>query len=134
MKKIIGFLMLAVMALFTVSCGSGGNTPSSIEKSILAEMQKGNYEKAIEISLDNLDKEFSAEERKQFVEGFSEKMKQSDAALGGIKSFEIEREEISEDKNSAVVISKIVYGNGEEKNQTNQYVLKDGVWKLASGK
>lgn len=132
MKK-VSFLVLAVMALFTVSCG-GDKTPAGIEKSILAQMQKGNYEKAIEISLDNLDKEISAEERKQFVEGFSGKMKQSDETKNGIKSFEIKSEEISEDGNSAVVISKIVYGNGEEDSKRSKYVLKDGVWKLASGK
>ena len=143
MKKIFSFLAVAVIAFFAVSCGGnkGANTgvkggPASIEKTIYAQLQKGNYAKAVEIMVENLDniKASSAEETAQMLSAFTEKAKESNEAKGGVKSFEVLEEEISEDGLSAVVSTKIVYGNGEEKTETSKYVKKDGKWKLSMGK
>ena len=138
MKKVLSFLTVAVIAFFTVNCGGGksSNGPASIEKSIYVQLQKGNYEKAVEIMLKNLDteKDPSAEESAQFLSAFTEKAKESNEAKGGIKSFEIVGEEFSEDGLSATVSTKIVYGNGNEATETSKYVNKDGKWKLSMGK
>jgi len=135
MKRVFSFLVVAVIVVFTASCG-GGNTPASIEKAMLSQMQKGNYKKAVEIMAENLDGDEtpSAEEKAQFVEAFSEKARKSDEEEGGIKSFEITEEKISEDGLSATVSSKVVYGNGKETTTTSKYVKKDGKWKLSLGK
>ena len=138
MKKIFSVLAVIAIAFFTANCGggSGSNTPASIEKSIYVQMQKGNYEKAVEIMVDNLDSEKtpSAEEKAQLLAAFTEKAKQSAEAKGGIKSFEIVEEEISEDGLSATVSTKIVYGDGSEQTETSKYVNKEGKWKLSMGK
>jgi hypothetical protein len=139
MKKVLSFLVVTAIAFFAVNCGGsgGGNTPASIEKAMYSQLQKGNYEKAVEImveNLDNEDKEVSAEEKAQFVAAFAEKAKQSNEAQGGIKSFEIVEEVISEDGLSATVSTKVVYGNGKEDTNTSKYVNKDGKWKMSLGK
>ena len=141
MRKVLFFLVAAVVVLFTTNCGGsgsgGGNNPSNIEKSIYTQMQKGNYEKAAEIMLNNLDdsKETpSDEEKAQFLTALTEKAKQSAEAKGGINSFEITGENISEDGLTATVDTKVVYGDGTEKTETNKYVNKDGKWKLSMGK
>ncbi len=135
MKKCTSFLIVAVIALFAASCG-GSNTPAGIEKSIYTQMQMGNYDKAVEMLVDHLagDKEATAEEKAQMVTVLAPKAKQTYEAKGGIKSFEITEEKISEDGESATVSSKIVYGNGEEGTNTSKYVKKDGVWKLSANK
>ena len=137
MRKVFSFLAVAVIALFTASCGGGGNTPASIEKAICSQMQKGDYEKAIEIMFENIDDSSdvpSGAEKEKFLTAFAEKAKQSADAKGGIKSFEITGEEISEDGLSATVTSKIIYGNGKEETKTSKYINKDGKWRVSIGK
>ena len=65
---------------------------------------------------------------------FTEKAKQSTEAKGGVKSFEVVEEKISEDGLSATVSTKVVYGNGTESTEQSKYVKKDNVWKLSMGK
>jgi len=140
MKKIFSFLTMAAIVFFVTNCGgktgSGSNGPASIEKAIHTQMQKGNYTKAVEIMIDNLDGEKTptAEEKAEFIAMFSEKAAQSNEAKGGIKSFEIISEDISEDGLSATVSTKFVYGNGEESTETSKYAKRDGKWKLSMGK
>ena len=133
MKKVFSFLALAVIAFFTVSCGGGGNTPAGIEKSILTQMQKGNYDKAIEVMMEHLDA--TAEQKAQFSAFInSDKLKAEMEKEGGIASFEIIKEEISEDGLTATVESKTVNKDGKEESKTSKYVKKDGKWMLSMGK
>ena len=133
MKKVFCFLAVAVIAFFTVNCGGGGNTPAGIEKSILTQMQKGNYDKAIEIMMAHLDA--TAEQKAQLAAFInSEKLKAEAEKKGGIASFEVIKEEISEDGLTATVETKTVYKDGKEKTDTNKYVKKDGKWLLSIAK
>ena len=136
MNKIFSFLAVAVIAFFIASCGGGDNTAAGIEKSIYSQMEKGNYEKAIEILIESIDSERtpSAEEKAKVLTALAEEAKQSIEAQGGIKSFEITGEDISEDGLVAIVTSKIVYGGGKEEFNKSKYVNKDGKWKLSMGK
>jgi uncharacterized protein with von Willebrand factor type A (vWA) domain len=136
MLKVKSFLVAASFAMFVASCGGGGNSPADIQKSVYSQIQKGNYEKGVKILCDNLDgdKTPSAEEKMQFAKGLTEKAKQSIEAKGGVKSFEIVEEVISEDGASATVNSKITYGDGSTQEQSSKYVKKDGKWKIALGK
>ncbi|MDR1881911.1 MAG: DUF4878 domain-containing protein [Prevotella sp.] len=136
MHKITSILAVAAIALFAASCGGGSNSPAGIEKAIYSQMQKGNYEKAVEILYDNLDndKTSTAEEKAQSATSFAGKAKQSAEAKGGVKNFEILEETFAEDGASATVKSKIVYGNGSDETQTTKYVKKDGAWKISLAK
>ncbi|MDR0835526.1 MAG: DUF4878 domain-containing protein [Tannerella sp.] len=140
MKKVMYFLVSAAMILAVSSCGGGSSSPSSIEKSIYSQFQKGNYEKGIEIYFDNISgdddagKPKSADETKEAVKAFAGKVKQSIDAKGGIKKFEIVEEKIAEDGKTATVASKITYGDGSGDEQSTKYVKQDGKWKIVFGK
>jgi predicted SnoaL-like aldol condensation-catalyzing enzyme len=136
MTKTKCFLVVVALTLLGVGCGGGSNSPTEIEKAMYSQFQKGNYEKAVEVMVDNLesDEAPAAEERTEFIKSFTEKAKESIEAQGGIKDFEVVKETISEDGETATVEIKIIYGNGEEETQTSKYVKKDGVWKLSSMK
>ena len=134
MKKVFSLLTAVAFVFLTANCGgSGGNGPASIEKSIYTQMQNGNYKKAVEIMFDNMDglKEEITEEQ---MTAIAEKVETGDKKEGGIKSFEIVSEEISEDGLTAEVTSKVVYGNGKEDTKTTEYVKVDGKWKMSMGK
>ena len=136
MKKI--FLAITAILFFAVSCNDGGgNTPAGIEKAIYSQLQKGNYEKAVEImfAVDSKEaKENASATNKEELAAIAEKAKQSVEAQGGIKSFRITKEEISKDGLTAVVTSTIVYGSGKEDTKQSKYVNEDGKWKLSMDK
>ena len=55
---------------------------------------------------------------------------------GGIKSYDIVSEEISEDGTTATVTANIKFGNGDEDKDYKIKMIKDdkGDWKISSGK
>ncbi len=134
MKKSLYLMIAVTFFLLTAGCskGSAGKSPKDIEKSIYTELQKGNYDKAIEMIFENMesDEVTPAEKKSEVMKVFAEKTKQSTDAKGGLKNFEIIGEEISEDGKTATVTTKITYGNGSEDTQSSSYVNRDGVWKL----
>jgi len=133
MRKLFSVLALAAVVLFTANCGGGGNTPASIEKSMYTQMQKGNYDKVVKIMIDNLDA--TKEQKAQFAAFFtSDKIKKEMEKGGGLKSFEIIKEEISEDGLSATVETKVINNNGDEDTKTTKYVKKDGKWLMSLNK
>jgi predicted metal-dependent phosphoesterase TrpH len=131
----MNFLVITAIALFAVSCGGGSNTPAGIEKAVYSQLKSGNYEKAVEILFDNLDgTDEATKDKAQSVAAFAEKVKESSEEHGGIKDFEILEEKISDDGETATVKTKVIFGNGSENTETNEYVKKDGKWKLSIGK
>ncbi|GAP72004.1 hypothetical protein SAMD00024442_21_55 [Candidatus Symbiothrix dinenymphae] len=136
MKKTMSLVVAAIAMVFgATSCG-GAETPASIEKSIYAQFQKGDFEKGIELyfaNLDNIDRD-TPEEVAEAVKVFADKAKQTFEAKDGLKSYEVLEEIITEDGESARVTGKLIYGDGSEQEEKNQYVKKDGVWKIVSGK
>ena len=137
MKKLVNLMAFIAIALFVTNCGGNeAKTPATMEKAFYSELQKGNYEKAAELIIKNLstDKEMTGEENAQLIKSFTEKAKQSTETKGGVKSFEVVEEKISEDGLSATVSTKVVYGNGTESTEQTKYEKKDNVWKLSMGK
>ena len=138
MKRIVYLVAAATMILFTAGCsgGNAGRSPKDIEKAIYNKLQKGNYEKAVEMLFENVesDDDTPAEQKAEVMKAFTEKTKQSADAKGGLKSFEILEEKISEDGKTATVTTKVTYGDGTEDTQNSTYVNKDGVWKLIMNK
>ncbi|HNX89984.1 MAG TPA: DUF4878 domain-containing protein [Paludibacteraceae bacterium] len=137
MKKLFQLMAAIAIALFVTNCGGKeANTPSAIEKTLYTQLQKGDYQKAAELIIKNLstEKEMTAEESATLIKSFTEKAKQSTEAKGGVKSFEILEEKISEDGLTATVTTKVVYGDGTDKTETTKYEKKDNDWKLSMGK
>jgi ABC-type glycerol-3-phosphate transport system substrate-binding protein len=136
MRRIANFLVAVAVVALAAGCGGGSDSPSGITKSIYSQFQKGNYEKGVEVFVAHLDSdnEGTAEEKQQFIKGFTEKAKASMDEQGGIKSFEIVKETISEDGVQATVETKITYGNGSTKDESLKFVKKDGAWKISLGK
>jgi hypothetical protein len=101
-------------------------------------LQKGNYEKAIEILFKDADssssKATSSDEGEEYFQAFAEKAKATADKKGGIKDFEITKEAISEDGLKATVSVKIAYGDGTTDDEDINFVKKDGVWKTDLGK
>ncbi|MDH6354517.1 PBP1b-binding outer membrane lipoprotein LpoB [Dysgonomonas sp. PH5-45] len=137
MKKVFNFLAIAVIALLFASCSD--NSPAGIEKAIYNQMQKGDFEKAVETMISNMDgydkdNDKSAEEKAQVIAAFAAKAKQGAEAKGGIKSFEIVNEDIAEDGLTATVSTKVIYGDGSEDTKDTSYIKKDGKWKIKMDK
>jgi hypothetical protein len=124
------------MLVSFAGCGGVGDTPSGITKSIYSQWQSGNYEKGLEILTSHLDsdKTPTAEERKQFIDGFAAKARETMDKRGSIKSFSVSDEVISADGTTATVETKVTYGNGETDENKLDFIKKDGQWKISLGK
>lgn len=128
MKKLIYFLMSAIALLLVVSCSSS-NTPSGAMKTYLSAVESGDYEKFVDgIHMKNVKPDDMAETKEGMTAMLKEKASKDLEKRGGLKSFEILSEEISEDGNTAVVEFKQVYGNGDEVNSEQKMVKVDGKW------
>jgi hypothetical protein len=135
MKKVMFFVFAA--SLFVLAGCSSNNSPSAIESEMLTQMKNGNYEKAVELYFkytNNAKEDTSAEEMAEYTKAFAQKAKESAEKQGGLKSFEIVSETISEDGTEAEVVSKLVYGDGSDKEETSKYVKVNEQWKIKSGK
>jgi hypothetical protein len=133
MKKLVSLSVVALLFVMT-SCSSKQYTPSGIVKAIYGQLQKGNYEKAIEIMFENAtnkDEKTDAKQIKETVKAFAEKVKGSIEEKGGLRSFEIVKETIAEDGKSAQVTVKATYGDGSTEEDTNRFVKnEDGKWEM----
>ncbi len=94
-------------------------------------LKKGDADKLAELFYFEGDK---AEEGKQMIKGLMAKVGEQIDEQGGIKSYEIVSEEISEDGTSAVVVTSITYGDGTVDEQDTKTVLHDDTWYLHFGK
>lgn len=135
MKKIIGFVAVVALMLVAASCG-GGNSPKDVAEKAVKCIQNNDYEGYVDLMLITADEGEDLEAKKQAVTG----MVQSKAAttlakMGGIKSYEITSETIAADGKTAEVGMKIVYGNGEEKDDNIKLCKDDkGDWRVDAGK
>lgn len=134
MKKLVGIFLVGIIAVAAMSCG-GPSTPSDIQKAIYKQFQKGNYEEGVTVFFDN-STGTDTENRSEGIKAFAQKAKEGLEKKGGIKDFEIMEEKIDETGEAAVVTSKIIYGDGSEKQEKSKYKKVDGKWKidLSTGK
>ncbi|MDR3269608.1 MAG: DUF4878 domain-containing protein [Tannerella sp.] len=136
MKKLVSLVSLSMVAFLFVmtSCGSKQGTPSGIVKAMYGQLQKGNYEKAIEIMFENAtdkNEKADAEQIKESVKAFAAKAQESIEEKEGIRSFEIVKETVAEDGKSAQVTVKVTYGDGSTKEDTNKFVKNEaGKWEM----
>lgn len=132
-KNIFGFIVLAMMALLTWSCGGGDTaTPTAVAEKAIECIQAGDYEGYVDlIAVKEADGKSIEEQKQQLTDLLKGKAASTIDKAGGIKSYEILSEEIAEDGNSAKVKAKLVYGDDSTKEQKFKILkTEDGEWKL----
>lgn len=135
MKKIIGFIAMAAFMLAMASC-SGGNTPTSVAEKAVKCIQDKDYEGYVDlIDTDGKEGQEVEEQKKAMADMLRSKAATTIDKKGGIKSYEMLSETIAEDGKTASVEMKVVYGDGEEKQEEMKLRLgDDGQWRLDPGK
>ena len=126
--------MMAVVLVMS-ACGSA-NTPKDVAMESVACIQDGDFEKYVDMLYVKPDGEEQAKaDRDGMVSMLKSKASETIGKKDGIKSFDYESEEVAEDGNTAKVNIKIVYGNGEEDNETVKLRKNEaGEWKVDLGK
>ena len=120
MKKLTLLVSAVILVFVFASCGKT-TTPKDVANDYYAALQKGDFEKALSYT-DMTDSEE--------IQKYAGKM-QSYAL--NISEYEIVKEEIAEDGNSATVEAKYTYTsefnkNPEDNTQTLDLIKKDGKW------
>ena len=133
MKKLFISMFVAVVAFTLWSCGPA-NTPSAVAEKACKCVQNEDYEGYVEL-MDLKETKNQESEKEQFVAMLREKGTKTMEKKQGIKSYNVESEEISEDGKSATVNMKVVYGDGSEDTNKIKLVKNDkGEWKVSLGK
>jgi hypothetical protein len=118
--------------LVLVSCVDN-STPSSVAKNYLTAIQKGEYEKAVDMI--HFKKEMSAQDKEDIVKLMREKMEASYGEQGNIENIEITGEEVKEDgEHAKVSYTYTDKKKGKEKKDKLDLVKIDGKWMIDSGK
>lgn len=132
MKKLILMTAVALISLCFAACTSS-NTPEGVTKAYLSAVQKGDYEKDLNLYYSK-DTETDDEKEAEILQMFEDKMKSSIEDKQGIASYEVGIAELSEDGNKAVVPYTVRYGNGTDKEASMKTIKADGKWYLDAGK
>lgn len=115
-------IALVAMVLCFASCGKP-ETPATIAEECIENIKNGDFDAFVEtIDADE-------ETKSQFKQLFEAKGKEMIEKSGGIASYKIVSEEISEDGKTAKVKAEIEYGNGKKKDEKFNFVNVDGKWK-----
>lgn len=135
MKKLFLSLALCLFA-FTMFISCGGSTPADKAEECVGFMKDSKYEALVnEISFpEDATPEQVEETKKMFTALLTEKGSKQIEEKGGIQSYEVVEETISEDGKTAQVKIDIKYGNGTNEVETFDLVLVDGEWKLKLNK
>ena len=131
MKKIFSILLLfTLVSLAFTSCNQ--DSPGAACKAYMEKLKNGDYKGCAQGFA--IDETKSAEENEQMtamIEGIlKDKAEKGLQEKGGIKDIQILNETVSEDGNTASVNMKFVYGDGTEKEDTQEMVKQNGVWKM----
>ena len=131
MKKVFSLVLIAMtVSLALVSCGGGGSaTPVDMETKLQTYFQKGDFEKAINYTIEISMPNESTEMMKSMGSMFAEKMKQAMDEKGGMKDFKVT--EVSNDGATAELKIDVTFGDGTTEEQTAKYTMVDGKWKKA---
>jgi hypothetical protein len=125
--------VLAVVWLMASCGGGGGNTPSGIAKAFYTHAKAGNYEKACRAAIPKdactaeMEKDMPYEDGIKLISGL---LKYGIEAEGGVKSFSVGEENISEDGKTATVTVTVITGNGEENEMPHSFAKENGKWRM----
>ena len=160
MKRVSILVLIAMtMSLALVSCNGGGSaapaagdaattagdaattadvtpaidysTPVGMEKKLNSYMQKGDFKKAFEYSMEisgtSKEEIEMMEEMGLTADVFAEKMKAALDEKGGLKDFTVI--EISNDGETAELATEFTYSNGVTEVEESTYIKVDGKWR-----
>lgn len=128
MKK-LSFILLSACMLLLVSCTN--STPSSVAKDYLTAIQKGDYEKAVDLI--HFQKEMTASDKEEVAKLMREKIEINGEP--SIEDIEITGEDVKEDGEHAKVSYKYKdKKKDKEKTDKLDLVKIDGKWMIDSGK
>ena len=136
MKKFLSyFIILAAAMCFMTSC-SKTSSPGNAFKSYMEKLQAGDYKGFVEgFAVDETKSVEEQEQTKQTIEAMlTEKTSKSMAEKGGLKDVQILEETIAEDGKTATIQAKMIYGNGEEQENTQKMVKQGDEWKMELNK
>ena len=130
MKKVIYFSLFVFALGFLTACSSG--SPAQAAKKYAEYMESGDYDKFVDgIAFSDTATEEEVKQQKEMILALlQEKGQKSMEEKGGLKKVEIISETISEDGNTAKVILKQTYGNGDTEDANYDMTKKDGRWKM----
>ena len=128
MKKLL-FAIVCLVASFTfASCG--GSTPADEAAKCIELLKNKDYEGFVETIALKGETTEEIDQQKQFYIGMLQsKAEKTFEKKGGIDSYTLVSEEISEDGNSAKVEYEITYGDGSKDSTKFNMVKVDGDWK-----
>ena len=135
MKRIFSyFIILAAAMCFMTSCSK--STPSSAFLNYMEKLKAGDYKGFVDgFSVDETKSVEEQEKTKQTIEAMiTEKTCQSMAEKGGLKEVQVLEETIAEDGKTATIKAKMIYGNGEEQENTQKMVKQGDEWKMELAK
>lgn len=136
MKK-ISTLIVAVAAFCVAlsSCSSKSSSPGEAAKLYAGYIADGQYDKFVGvIHLPDGTAADQKEQKEALKAMLNEKVAESLAEKGGLKSVEVLSETISDDGQSAYVEMLYTYGNGDTEDNDMDLVLQDGRWLVEMNK
>ncbi len=132
MKKLFTLFTVALTLVAFVSCSSG-STPSAIAEQYASAVKNGDIKKIEKLFY--FEDTTEGEQMKAMVGNiFETKVAPENEKKGGIASFEVGEETISEDGTSANVDITFTYGNGETDDEEVDLINVDGKWYLEASK
>ena len=127
MRKVLVILAMVVcsMALLT-SCGQD-NSPRGVAEAAVKCMAKKDFKGYMELTN-------ATDQQKEGMVQLLEKVGKEGDSKGGLKSYEIVDEQVDEENGKATATVKVLYDNGEEKNNTMKMVKQDDKWYISAEK
>ena len=131
MRKVIYFSLFVLTLGIFASCSSS-ERPGEAAVKYAQYIADGKYDKFIDaIAFDEKATDEQVKEQKEMILAIlEEKGQQSIEDKGGITKIDILSEVISADGNTANVILKNTYGNGETEDANYDMVKRSGTWKM----
>lgn len=130
MRKGIYFSLLAFTLCVFVACFAS-QTPGQVAKKNAEYLANGQYEKFIDgIAFDENASKEDIKEQKEMILSLLEKGKESIDGKDGLAKVDVISEVIAEDGNSAKVLLKQTYKNGDSEESGYDMVKKNGRWKM----
>ena len=130
MKKVLFAITACLMMLAVMtSCGVDKSDPRSVAEAAAQCMKNKDIEGYMKLT------NATPEQQEQFAAIAKEKVLKEQDEKGGISSFEVGEADIDEERGTAKVIVKTVFGNGKEDESPMTLKRDDnGEWKLDVGK
>jgi major membrane immunogen (membrane-anchored lipoprotein) len=127
MNRHVGKTLVIAATLLLISCGIVGSSPASTVKNFYKAVEAGDITKAKEF----LSSTLTFQMGKKLDSALGEQTRKI-KEMGGIKSIDVEREDITGEV--AEVVLKVTYGNGNVRSDRSKLQKEKGAWKIQASK